>query len=243
MQVREKGVEKSMESETIGIIGAMDNEIELLKNSMDVEACEDVTGMRYYRGTLGGHPVVLVRCGTGKVNAAICAQTLILRYDTGKIINTGVAGSLDSEIDIGDIVVSTDAVQHDMDVTRLGYGKGIIPDNEQSFFPADEKLRRSAIESAAVVAPEIRVFEGRIASADQFVADSTKKQAIIDDFGAMCCEMEGAAIAQVCAQNAVPFVIVRSISDKADDSGHMDYREFVQTAAKRSAAIVRHMVG
>ena len=231
-----------MKSGIIGVIGAMDNEIELLKSSMDVKTTDTLAGMTYYCGMLSGCPVALVRCGIGKVNAAICAQTLIHCFGAEKIINTGVAGSLDNEIDIGDIVVSRDAVQHDMDVTRLGYKRGDIPGNELSIFPADEKLRKNAMESAAVITPEIRVFTGRIASGDQFIADSERKQAIIDEFGAMCCEMEGAAIAQVCAQNKVPFVIIRAISDKADDSGHMDYREFVETAAKHSAAIVRHMI-
>ena len=231
-----------MNRETVGIIGAMDKEIDLLKDNMDMEATETITGMTFFRGTLAGNPVVLVGCGIGKVNAGICAQTLIFGYCEGRIINTGVAGSLNSEIDIGDLVISTDAVQHDMDVSALGYPKGIIPGNEMSVFPADETLRKRAMESAAVAAPDIHVFEGRVASGDQFIADSAKKQAIIDDFGAMCCEMEGAAIAQVCAQNGVPFVIIRAISDKADDSGHMDYREFVVGAAKHSAAIVRHMI-
>ncbi len=227
---------------TIGIIGAMDNEIELLKHSMDVESTETLTGMTFYRGTIGGRPVVLVRCGIGKVNAAICAQTLIHRYGAEKIINTGVAGSLYNAIDIGDIVVSADAVQHDMDVTGLGYKRGIIPGNAVSIFPADEKLWKSAAEAVFEVTPEIRVFVGRIASGDQFIADSMRKQAIIDEFDAMCCEMEGAAIAQVCAMNKVPFVIIRAISDKADDSGHMDYRAFVEAAAKHSAAIVSQMI-
>jgi adenosylhomocysteine nucleosidase len=231
-----------MKSGIVGVIGAMDNEIELLKSSMNVKTTDTLAGMTYYCGMLSGHPVALVRCGIGKVNAAICAQTLIHCFGAEKIINTGVAGSLDNEIDIGDIVVSTDAVQHDMDVTRLGYKRGDIPGNELSVFPADEKLRKNAMESAAAITPEIHVFEGRVASGDQFIADSARKQAIVDDFGAMCCEMEGAAIAQVCAQNKVPFVIIRAISDKADDSGHMDYRVFVEAAAKHSAAIVRHMI-
>lgn len=232
----------NLERKPIGIIGAMDNEIELLKSSMEIKKMEAIAGMTFYVGTLSEHPVVLVRCGIGKVNAAICAQTLIIHFGTGRVINTGVAGSLDREIDIGDIVVSTDAVQHDMDVCSLGYAKGIIPDNMCSFFIADAGMRRRAIESAAAAVPEIHVFEGRVASGDQFIADSAKKQAIIDDFGAICCEMEGAAIGQVCAQNAIPFVIIRAISDKADDSGQVSYRDFVEAAAKHSAAIVRHMV-
>lgn len=230
------------EPKPIGIIGAMDNEIELLKSSMDISRTETVTGMTYYCGMLCGKETVLVRCGVGKVNAAICAQTLILCFGAGRVINTGVAGSLNRDINIGDIVVSTDAVQHDMDVSSLGYNKGVIPDNEFSFFRADEDLRRSAVESAGIAAPEKHVYEGRVASGDQFIADVARKQSIINEFDAMCCEMEGAAIGQVCAQNHVPFVIIRAISDKADNSGHLSYRSFVEAAARRSAAIVKHMV-
>lgn len=232
----------NLESKPIGIIGAMDNEIELLKSGMEIRKMEAIAGMTYYCGALCGKEVVLVRCGIGKVNAAICAQSLIIHFGVGRIINTGVAGSLDREINIGDIVVSTDAVQHDMDCQALGWAKGVIPDSEFSFFRADEALRRSAVESAGFAVPEIRVFEGRVASGDQFIADNARKQAIIADFGAICCEMEGAAIGQVCAQNRVPFVIIRAISDKADDSGHLSYRSFVEAAARHSAAIVRHMV-
>ena len=231
-----------MKSGIIGVIGAMDNEIELLKSSMDVKTTDTLAGMTYYCGMLSGCPVALVRCGIGKVNAAICAQTLIHCFGAEQIINTGVAGSLDNEIDIGDIVVSRDAVQHDMDVTRLGYKRGDIPGNELSIFPADEKLLKNAMESAAAITPEIRVFTGRIASGDQFIADSARKQAIIDDFGAMCCEMEGAAIAQVCAQNKVPFVIIRAISDKADASEEVSFQEFEASAAARCAAIVQYMI-
>ena len=231
-----------MKKETVGIIGAMDTEIELLKNSMKIEKTETVTGMTFFLGTLGESPVVVVRCGMGKVNAGICAQTMILRFGVDRIINTGVAGSLNAEIDIGDIVVSSDAVQHDVDCVALGYEKGFNPDNNTKFFTADPALRSLAAASAAVAAPDIRVFAGRVASGDQFIADKAKKQAIIEDYGAICCEMEGAAIGQVCVLNGVPFVIIRAISDKADDSGHVSYREFVEAAARNSAAIVRHMV-
>ena len=232
----------NLEIKPIGIIGAMDNEIELLKNSMDIRKMEAIAGMTFYCGTLNNKEVVLVRCGVGKVNAAICAQLLSTHFGVGRIINTGVAGSLNKDINIGDVVVSTDAVQHDMDCTSLGYAKGIIPDNEFSVFKADENMRRSAVESVKIAAPGKNVYEGRVASGDRFIADSAHKQSIIKEFGAICCEMEGAAIGQVCAQNRVPFVIIRAISDKADDSGHLSYRSFVEAAARNSAAIVKHMV-
>ena len=227
---------------TIGIIGAMQEEVAHLISKIEGATYETHVGREYVSGTLQGVPVVVCRCGVGLVAAATCAAIMVETYGATAVINTGVAGSLDKEINIGDIVVSTDAVQHDMDCTSLGYNRGIIPDNEFSFFEADEGMRRSAVESARLAAPEKRVFEGRVASGDQFIADSARRQAIIKEHGAICGEMEGAAIGQVCAQNRVPFVIIRAISDKADDSGHLSYRSFVEIAARHSAAIVKHMV-
>ena len=226
----------------VGIIGAMDNEIALLKDRMLITGTETVTGMTFYRGTLSGCPVVLVHCGWGKVNAGICAQTLILRYGVKAIIFTGVAGSLRSEIGIGDIVVSVDAVQHDMDLTALGYPKGKFNDNSVSEFAADPELRRRAVASAAVAAPQQKVFEGRICSGDQFVADSQTKQELAETFGGLCCEMEGAAVGQVCVLNEIPFVILRAISDNADAGSHMSFQEFLEASAKNSAGIVCHML-
>ena len=222
----------------VGIIGAMDNEIALLKDRMLITGTETVSGMTFYRGTLSGCPVVLVHCGWGKVNAGICAQTLILRYGVKAIIFTGVAGSLRSEIGIGDIVVSVDAVQHDMDLTALGYPKGKFNDNSVSEFAADPELRRRAVASAAVAAPQQKVFEGRICSGDQFVADSQTKQELAETFGGLCCEMEGAAIAQVCTVNMVPFCVIRCISDGGDEDSSADYRDNLQLAAAGSANTV-----
>ncbi len=225
-----------------GIVSAMENEVMLLKNSMDLETTETVSGMTFYRGKLGGREAILVQCGRGKVNAGVCAQTLILRYGVDSVINTGVAGSLSSELNIGSIVISTDAVQHDVDVSALGHKRGTIPGNALSVFPADGELRRSAAAAAASVVPQKRVVEGRVCSGDQFVADSAKKRSLGEDFGAVCCEMEGAAVAQVCAMNAIPFVLIRAISDKADDLGHLSYQGLFEAVARHNAAIVRYMV-
>ena len=225
-----------------GIIGAMDEEVNSLKEALDEKAISTVAGMEFCEGKLDGADVVVVKCSVGKVNAAACTQILIDRFGVDRIINTGVAGSLDAAIDIGDIVVSTEAVQHDMDVTPLGFARGEIPYSEKSVFPADEQMRASALEAVRAAAPEVHAFEGRVCSGDQFIASREQKEAILSSVGGLCCEMEGAAIAQVCSLNATPFVIIRAISDKADDSEEMSYVEFAQAAAENCAAITRYMI-
>ena len=225
-----------------GIIGAMDEEVATLKEAMTEKNIIPIAGMEFHEGKLDGGDVVVVKCSVGKVNAAACAQILISVFEVDRIINTGVAGSLDAEIDIGDIVVSTDAVQHDMDVTVLGFARGEIPYSNQSVFPADEEMRKNAVQAVQEAAPDIHVFEGRVCSGDQFIASRAQKEAIISEFGGMCCEMEGAAIAQVCNLNGIPFAIIRAISDKADDSEEMSYLEFEHAAAERCAAITRYMI-
>ena len=228
--------------ETIGIIGAMDVEVASLKEAADISKTTKIAEMEFCEGTLGGKNVVIVKCGMGKVNAGICAHTLINDFNCTKIINTGVAGSLDNQIDIGDIVVSVDAVQHDYDVEAIGFQKGEIPYTGLIAFPADDTLRAAAVDAVRQSAPDIHVFEGRICSGDQFISTKEQKDTIIENFGGMCCEMEGAAIAQVCCLNETPFVIIRAISDKADDSEEMSYLEFEQAAAVRCAAITRYMI-
>ena len=198
--------------------------------------------MEFCEGTLGEKKVVIVKCGVGKVNAGICANTLINDFGCSKIINTGVAGSLDNRIDIGDIVVSADAVQHDFDASVLGFAKGEIPYTGLSAFPADEAMREAAVRAVHESAPEIGVFEGRVCSGDQFIYSREQKDTILSDFGGLCCEMEGAAIAQACTLNKTPFVIIRAISDKADGTASVDYETFVAEAASRCAKIVRDMV-
>lgn len=222
----------------IAVIGAMPEEVGLLKAGMDVRESVTIARMDYVEGALCGQDVVLVACGIGKVNAAACAQALVDRFGVAGIIFTGVAGSLDASIGIGDIVVSTDCVQHDYDVAGLGYAPGVIPDQEVSFFEADPALRAVVVRAVREVAPEMGVHEGRVASGDQFVSDASTKERISSTFGALCAEMEGAAVAHVAWLNDVPFVVVRAISDKADGSAEMDYPTFKAQAAKRSAAIV-----
>ena len=229
-------------SERIGIIGAMDIEVNTLKEAAELEKTTVIADMEYCEGRLGGKNVVIVKCGMGKVNAGICASTLINVFGCNKIINTGVAGSLDNRLDIGDIVVSVDAVQHDFDVEAIGFARGEIPYTGLYAFPADETLRAAAVKAVRENAPEIQVFEGRIASGDQFISTKEQKDRIISNFRGMCCEMEGAAIAQVCYLNGVPFVIIRAISDKLDGNNAVEYQSFAVEAAEICAKSVRYMV-
>jgi adenosylhomocysteine nucleosidase len=198
--------------------------------------------MEFYKGTFGKRQVVLVRSGIGKVNAAVATEILCSIYNCRAIINTGIAGSLDAEINIGDIVLSTDALEHDMDVTGLGYERGVIPDQEISIYEADEKLRKVAYDSCRKVNPDINVYEGRVISGDKFVSDSETKKDLVSTFNGMCTEMEGAAIAQASYLNNIPYVIIRAISDKADGSDVMYYPEFEKKAAQNCAALVEFLI-
>ena len=226
----------------IGIIGAMDAEVSLLKASITDQKTEVIAQMEFVSGKMGGTEAVVVKCGMGKVNAGICAHTLINRYGVSEVINTGVGGSLDNRIDIGDIVVSTDAVQHDFDVRVIGFQRGEIPYTGLYAFPADPSLIEAAVKAVRDTAPEVKVFEGRVCSGDQFIASSEQKKTIIDNFGGLCCEMEGAAIAQTCYLNQTPYVIIRAISDKADHSEEVSFEKFAEAAGKHCAAIVKTMV-
>ena len=186
--------------------------------------------------------MVVVRSGIGKVNAGLCTQILVDLFDVKKVINTGIAGSLDARIDIGDIVISTEAVQHDMDATQFGYPLGQIPRMETFAFPADETMVKVAKEACEKVNPEINVFTGRVVTGDQFVASKEVKDHIKTNFDGLCTEMEGAAIAQAAWLNKIPFVIIRAISDKADDSAEMDYPTFERQAIIHSVRLTEEMV-
>lgn len=226
----------------LGIIGAMDEEVDQIKEKMSEVQVKEKASMKFFRGKLSGKDVVVVRSGIGKVNAGICAQILADDYHVDGIINTGIAGSLRAEINIGDIVISTDAVQHDMDAAAFGYPYGQIPRMEVLSFPADARLMEAAKESCQAVLPELGIFMGRVASGDEFVAKKERKEFISGKFDAYCCEMEGAAIAQAAYLNRIPFVILRAISDKADDSAHMDYPTFEKQAIANSVKLIMEMV-
>lgn len=227
---------------TIGIIGAMEVEVAILKEKMEDVRIIKKASMDFYEGILAGKKVVVVRSGIGKVNAGICAQILADVFSVDAIINTGIAGSLNKNINIGDIVLSTDVVQHDMDATGFGYRKGQIPQMPVFFFNADDNLRRLAAEVCREVNPDIQVFEGRIASGDQFVCDQDVKNQIVSEFSAYATEMEGAAIGQAAYLNEIPFLVVRAISDKADGSAQMDYSEFEKAAVDHSVRLTLNML-
>lgn len=226
----------------IGIIGAMDEEVKQLKDKMaDVEV-KTKASMDFYSGTIHGKEVVVVRSGIGKVNAAICTQILIDEFQIETVINTGIAGSLKAEINIGDIVLSTDAVQHDMDVTSFGHEHGVIPRMETSIFPADQGLIQLAKKVCENVNTDIQVYIGRVVSGDQFIDDKAKKNWIANQFKGFCTEMEGAAIAQTAYLNNIPFLIVRAISDKADDSANMDYCDFEVQAINHAVKLMTGLI-
>ena len=234
---------ESSDPDRIGIIGAMDDEVQSLKDSMHISKRDTVAGMEFCIGTLDGKNVVVCKCGMGKVNAGICASTMIDNYNVKKIINTGVAGSLSSFLDIGDIVISTVASQHDFDVSPIDFDKGEIPYTGLKEFPADASLIAGAEKAVTECAPEIKYLKGQICTGDQFINDASKKSAILADYpNGLCCEMEGGAIAQTCYLYGTPFVILRAISDHPDNSSSGDYTEFEKMAAKRCAVIVHHMI-
>ena len=253
----------------IGIIGAMDEEVAILKESMEVQDTMERAGMTFVKGIMSGKEVVVVRSGIGKVNMGICAQILIDCfgvdtlintgvggsldadmcaqiladvYHADHVINTGIAGSLKAEINIGDIVISTDAVQHDMDVSMLGDPVGQIPRMDTFSFPADEKLVKLAVEVNKEVNPDIQTFTGRVLSGDQFISGKEKKEYLVKTFDGKCAEMEGAAMAQTAYLNKVSYVIIRAISDKADNSATMDYPEFVKMAITHYVGLVKGLV-
>ena len=224
----------------LGIIGAMEVEVATLKESMKNKREKTIAGSVFCEGTLEQLDVVVVQCGVGKVNAAICTQILCSCFDVTHIVNTGVAGSLCAKMDIGDFVISTDAIHHDFDCAALGYERGQVPGIKVREFPADEKLAALAFGAADALNPG-HAHMGRVASGDQFVSGRDAKLKIVEDTRAVCAEMEGASIAHTCWRNQVPFAIIRAISDKADDSAHMDYPTFEAMAAKQCALVTKDL--
>ncbi|MFV0362109.1 MAG: 5'-methylthioadenosine/adenosylhomocysteine nucleosidase [Suipraeoptans sp.] len=226
----------------IGIIGAMEEEVSVLKDIMEDKEISEHAGMTFNKGKLCGKEVIVVKSGVGKVNAGICTQILIDKFGVTMLVNTGVAGALDYKIEIGDVVISTDSVQHDVNAVAFGYEVGQIPRMDTLFFKADEKLANWAKAVNEAVNPEVKTYIGRIATGDQFIADAKTKKRIIDDFSPLCVEMEGAAIAQVAYMNKVPYIISRAISDKADDSAQVDYPEFEAKAIERSVRLIQELM-
>lgn len=241
-QEGEKSNDEQLEERVIGVIGAMIEEVEILRDKMEIEDTKKIAGMEFYQGTLDGENVVLVQSGVGKVNAAACAQILVDHFGVDYLINSGVAGALNPDVTVGDIVISTDAVQHDVDATAFGEEPGVIPRMDTSYFEADEKLVQLAQSVADELFEEISVFQGRIASGDQFIANAEQKTKINENFAPYAVEMEGAAIAHVAYLNEVPFVIIRSISDDASGEADVTYEDFLPLAAENASKMIEGMV-
>jgi adenosylhomocysteine nucleosidase len=227
--------------EKIALIGAMNEEIELLVSRMEQVKESSKAGVTYREGLFLGKQVVVCKSGVGKVNAAVTTQILIDRFAVEAVIFTGVAGALDPELNIGDIVVSSECMQHDMDVTALGFPRGVIPYQEKSIFAADSGLRALAVASGKTLF-DGRVTQGRVLSGDQFIASREVVSQLHSELQGICTEMEGAAVAQVCSMNEIPYVVIRSMSDKADGSAHMNFEEFTKLASEHSYKIVEDMI-
>ena len=224
---------------TIGIIGAMEEEIENIKPHIDIISTKNIVGLDFYMGKMGGNNVVLVRSGIGKVNAAVCSQVLIDLYAVDYIINVGVAGAINKELKIGDVVIATDTMHHDMDTTYFGDEIGIIPRMEESSFKADDELINIALQASKDTI-ENNIYTGRIVSGDQFLCDIEKKNKIWSHFKAYCVDMESAAIGQTCYLNKIPFSIIRSISDNSDENN--EYENFFKDSAIKASNILKNMI-
>ncbi len=222
---------------TLGIIGAMDEEIVQLQNLMDVESTREIGGMLFNLGKLEGKRIVLAKCGIGKVNAALCAQTLIDKFSVTKIIFTGVAGATDPALDIGDVIISSDSMYHDVDAVAFGYPRGQIPRLPVRAFPADPGLIVAAKKAAEEIAGS-RVFIGRVLTGDQFITDKEKALELGTELDGICVEMEGAGVGQTCYYYSIPYVLIRCISDKADGTAPEDFSAFCQQAANTAARII-----
>lgn len=226
---KEKGV--------VGVIVAMQKELDSIRESMTDVSVETISGIPFASGELEGHRVVVALSGVGKVFAAICTQTMIFRYHPSLIVNTGIAGTLTGEAGIGDVVVATDVVQHDMDTSPIGDPVGLI--SGINVIHIDTDAEASARFCRAAAAAGLKTVRGTVASGDQFVASRERKAEIVALFGGAACEMEGAAVGQVCYVNGVPFCVVRTISDEADGRVAEDYPAFARRAAERSCSVLR----
>jgi len=232
---------KTNENQTvIGILGAMEPETEILIQSLADGRKETVGGVTYHTGTLDGVPVVVARCGVGKVCAAACTQVMILRYGVGLLINTGVGGGIDPALSIGDVAIATALVQHDVDTTAVGDPPALISALGRVEMEADPLLADKA--AALCRRAGIRFVRGVIATGDQFICTKAQKDSLRDRFHAVACEMEGGAVAQICAMNGIRFCVLRAISDNADEQATLDYPAFVRAMAAKMAAIVLTLI-
>ncbi len=226
----------------IGIIGAMHEEIIELKNMISNLQEKKILDITFFKGTLEGKEIVLVEGGIGKVNSSVCTTLLIDRFKVDQLIFTGVAGGTNPNIEVGNIVISNELIEHDFDCTAFGMKHGEIPRMDTSIFKADEKLIKIAEKSALELFDKENIYTGRIVSGDMFVAEPKKINWLRETFNSECTEMEGAAVAHVCHLFKIPFVIIRSISDKANDDAKTDFQEFVKLAAKNSKNLIVEMM-
>ena len=224
----------------IGIIGAMDIEVNNLKALIENKQTKTISGNEFVWGTIYNKEVVVAKCGIGKVFAAICAQTMILNFNPEYIINTGVAGTLTKELSVGDIAISSSVVQHDMDTSPLGDPVGLVSGINVINFNANEHLIKSV--EAVLKENNFNFKTGIIASGDQFIATKTQKESIVKNFNAIACEMEGASIGHTAFVNNVGFIVIRAISDSADDSSTLDYPTFLKMAAEKSTKITLNLI-
>ena len=219
---------------TYGIIGAMDYEIERLVSDMKYRKEENKSGLRFYIGTLKNYDVVIVKCGIGKVNAGRTTQVLISEYKPKYIINTGIGGGLNDKLNIGDIIISSDLIQHDFDVSVFGYAKGYLfigNKKEPTKFKSNDELSERMKDILEKVKENRKVYRGRILTGDIFISSKEKRLELVNNFKGDCCEMEGAAVAQVAFLNDVPFTVIRLISDLPNGQGPEDYNKFEKEAA------------
>lgn len=223
-----------------GIIGAMRIEVESIKALMENKVSEKIGGVEFVKGTLHGKDIVIAVCGIGKVAAAMCTQTMILKYAPDRIINTGVGGSLSIKLAIGDIAVAESLVQHDMDTSPLGDPVGLISGINQIYFETDKRAREILEESARTMG--INYLIGTVATGDKFICTKEDKEKITSSFGASACEMEGGAIAHTAFVNGTPFMVIRAISDSADGEACMDYPTFLPLATKVSTALTLALI-
>ena len=226
----------------IGIIGAMHEEVIELKEMIINLKEERILDLIFFKGTIEGKEIVLVEGGIGKVNSSVCTTLLIDRFKVKQLIFTGVAGGTNPNIEVGDIVISNELIEHDFDCTAFGMKPGEIPRMDTSIFKADKRLVKIAEKSAAMLFSKENIYTGRIVSGDEFVADPKKINWLRDTFNSECTEMEGASVAHVCHLFKIPFVVIRSISDKANDEAKTDFCEFVKLAAKNSKKLIVEML-
>ncbi|MCH5202319.1 MAG: 5'-methylthioadenosine/adenosylhomocysteine nucleosidase [Oscillospiraceae bacterium] len=222
-----------------GIICALKIEVDGLKTLMNEYKKNTYAGLDFISGKINNKDVVLLECGIGKVNAAIGTQIMIDRYNPDVIINSGIAGSLSKDLKIGDIVVSKDCVQHDMDGTEMGDPRGEIwyTDEKRIDIPADKATYEKLFDCCKVL-KNVNTKLGRVATGDTFVASIERRKFIADEFNALCCEMEGGAVGQVCYRNKVPFAVLRSISDDFNNNEFVDFEKFRVLAAENSIKVM-----